>query len=355
MSNDAIRWAFGLDLPSTRKFVLVALADHANDADLAFPGIVKLMAKTSLKERTVQASLSDLEADGIISTTSRRGGRASASDGKATTYRLNRSAKGASDCKGADGDGQGCSSLQARVQMATRKGADDCVHIDNPQALTLKNNPQEEPSSVPPLRVAIEDDQTNLFPVNQPSTGGVQSSAAPSQQPPPPAQAEQPPKRPPGRAAALAKSDPTDEAVATWNRLCGSRLATVATISNQRRRVFAARFRDSLGGSLATWEIVCRVIVADEFMTGGGDRGWTADFDWVLRPGRITRVLESQSAKRSPPRPVAGGAMARQADALADNLTFLASVAAGEPNPRFKPAGDQFAGTTIDGDLTYAE
>ena len=77
LSNDAITWAFGLNIPTTRKFVLVALADHANlVSGLSFCGKAKLVNKTGYAERTVQQALTDLEeVDRVISTTNRKGGR----------------------------------------------------------------------------------------------------------------------------------------------------------------------------------------------------------------------------------------------------------------------------------------
>jgi hypothetical protein len=162
LSNVAITWAFGLDIPTTRKFVLVALADHMNDANLSFVGVRKLVAKTSLAERTVQNALSDLLEYQLISTTNRLGGRPGGGAGKATTYQLHLETtsvprKGVSDDahdKDASQCKQRCTSLRTSAHLATEKGASGGLHIDNPQEKPLRDNPQGEPSTTAPLRNA---------------------------------------------------------------------------------------------------------------------------------------------------------------------------------------------------------
>lgn len=60
-------WAWELDLATGVKIVMLALADHANDATgLAWPSVPRLMARTGQSERTVQNSLRTLEQTGLI-------------------------------------------------------------------------------------------------------------------------------------------------------------------------------------------------------------------------------------------------------------------------------------------------
>jgi hypothetical protein len=77
VSVEAISWALNLaPVPadrggrpsSTRKFVLVGLANHAGpDGAGAFPSVATLVRYTGLSERTVRTCLDRLEAGGIIS------------------------------------------------------------------------------------------------------------------------------------------------------------------------------------------------------------------------------------------------------------------------------------------------
>lgn len=64
-------WA--LDLPTAEKFVLLALADNANDDGTCWPSVATICAKTSLAERTVRGIIHRLEEMGQLSITERYG------------------------------------------------------------------------------------------------------------------------------------------------------------------------------------------------------------------------------------------------------------------------------------------
>lgn len=69
-------WAFGLEMkPATAKFVLVAIADNADDEGRAFPSVDSLVCKTSLDRKTVIHALDQLEQRGLLSDTGERVGR----------------------------------------------------------------------------------------------------------------------------------------------------------------------------------------------------------------------------------------------------------------------------------------
>lgn len=63
-----------------RKFVLIALADYANDSGICFPSVQAIAIRCSAGERTVQENLRALEADGYV--------ERQFAKGRATTYRL---------------------------------------------------------------------------------------------------------------------------------------------------------------------------------------------------------------------------------------------------------------------------
>ncbi len=76
MSIFAIQWAFSRQIkPGTTKFVLVAMADHANENGVTFPSIASLCKKTSLNRKTVINALARLSNAGIILDTGMRKGR----------------------------------------------------------------------------------------------------------------------------------------------------------------------------------------------------------------------------------------------------------------------------------------
>lgn len=76
MSIDATRWAWKQELrPASMKLVLMSLADRANAKHEAYPSAKLLALDTCLDRKTVDSSLKQLEANGVISDTGERKGR----------------------------------------------------------------------------------------------------------------------------------------------------------------------------------------------------------------------------------------------------------------------------------------
>ena len=90
------------------------------------------------------------------------------------------------------------------------------------------------------------------------------------------------------------------EAVAIWNEVCGPVLAQVRKLTPQRSQKFRKRLAEDLGGDLNQWRTYCEAVVASTFLTGGGDRGWKADFDWLIEPKHMTKILEGGFQDRKP-------------------------------------------------------
>lgn len=66
MSNEAINWAFRQDVPMARKFVLIVLANYADESHSCYPGQKKIAAQIGSSVETVRRALADLEAGGLI-------------------------------------------------------------------------------------------------------------------------------------------------------------------------------------------------------------------------------------------------------------------------------------------------
>jgi Helix-turn-helix domain len=78
-------WAFDLDLkPASSKFILVALADNADDQGRAFPSLASLVKKTSLDRKTVISAIDQLEQIGLLRDTGERVGQT----GQVKVYQL---------------------------------------------------------------------------------------------------------------------------------------------------------------------------------------------------------------------------------------------------------------------------
>jgi uncharacterized protein YdaU (DUF1376 family) len=80
--------------------------------------------------------------------------------------------------------------------------------------------------------------------------------------------------------------------VSAWDSMAKAHgLPAIRALTEARRRSAQARLREH-GES----EILKAVALVGErpFLLGGGRRGWKADFDWLLRPASIPRILERQ-------------------------------------------------------------
>jgi len=76
-----------------------------------------------------------------------------------------------------------------------------------------------------------------------------------------------------------------------WNQLC-DKLPAVREVSPERRRREAARLKEH---PLPWWLDVFKAMNTSKFLTGGSDRGWRADYDWIIRNGtNALAVLEGK-------------------------------------------------------------
>ena len=83
MSNEALTWAFSHQIKSGPKFVLVALADYADEEHSCYPSIEKLHQKTGIAKKTISTHLSALDKLGFFTRERRR-----YNDGNLGSYRF---------------------------------------------------------------------------------------------------------------------------------------------------------------------------------------------------------------------------------------------------------------------------
>lgn len=81
MSIKVMTWAWELKLPPAPKFVLMALADEANDDGYCFPAQRRLATKCSIDARSVRRMISVLAAEGYVVVKKRFRNRARTSNG----------------------------------------------------------------------------------------------------------------------------------------------------------------------------------------------------------------------------------------------------------------------------------
>jgi hypothetical protein len=63
----------------------------------------------------------------------------------------------------------------------------------------------------------------------------------------------------------------------------------IRKMTGQRDRLLNARLRDS---TLDEWMTVFAAMERSAFLRGENDRGWRADFDFLLQPKSFTKLLE---------------------------------------------------------------
>lgn len=75
----------------------------------------------------------------------------------------------------------------------------------------------------------------------------------------------------------------------------GSIIPTIRSIDGQRRSSTMARIREH--GKTAFAEAVKKAAESD-FLNGKNDRGWVADFDWMIKPNNFIKVFEGNYDNR---------------------------------------------------------
>ncbi|MCL1861988.1 MAG: hypothetical protein FWF78_00290 [Defluviitaleaceae bacterium] len=77
-----------------------------------------------------------------------------------------------------------------------------------------------------------------------------------------------------------------------YNQLCeATNLRPIRAITGKRKTQTATQFKEyRLSGFFNAFEKVAASI----FLCGGGDRGWKADFDWLISPANMQKVLEGK-------------------------------------------------------------
>jgi hypothetical protein len=83
-----------------------------------------------------------------------------------------------------------------------------------------------------------------------------------------------------------------------WNEVCGDALSPVRKIDGQRAKTAAKRLKEDFNNDLEEWRAYCMRIREAPHLTGNNDRGWTADFNWVLEPRNLTKITEGNYDRR---------------------------------------------------------
>jgi len=221
---------WALQLPDSQKIVLLALADAANDEGHCWPSMLSLARKCSKGQRTVQGVIKALVEAGHVTR-----------------------------------------------REVTGRGCEYWVH-------PVKETTPADTAPPQSLRPAVSAPRSRRRGPPQPLRDTPAAAAdKPSKNHQEPSKDSQPDGDP-----ALSVT----EILEGWNDLasrCG--LATVVKLTDQRKRKAKAQARRF---SLDDWLSVFRRIEQSPFLRGTNDRGWRADFDFILSEANFTKILEGK-------------------------------------------------------------
>lgn len=71
-------------------------------------------------------------------------------------------------------------------------------------------------------------------------------------------------------------------------------LPRVAVLSDKRKRSIKARWKEELLSDLEAWENYFNYVANTPFLNGSNDRGWTADFDFLIKPETPIKCQEGK-------------------------------------------------------------
>jgi hypothetical protein len=99
-----------------------------------------------------------------------------------------------------------------------------------------------------------------------------------------------------GTLPLLSNAD-VEKAVERWNEVLAPRgLPAVKKLTDVRRRKLAARLRSD--GGLPNWEAALWKVAENPFLLGQNERGWRADFDFLLQEKSFTKLMEGGYDRR---------------------------------------------------------
>lgn len=81
----------------------------------------------------------------------------------------------------------------------------------------------------------------------------------------------------------------------TYNTLC-RKLPSCRTMPQKRKKAVQNFLKDF---TQEQWEEICKAANESEFLTGGNDRGWKANIDFLLRPDKAVKALEGAYTRAS--------------------------------------------------------
>lgn len=97
-------------------------------------------------------------------------------------------------------------------------------------------------------------------------------------------------KKIPSKDGSASDADPVQIAVSAFNAVAERiGLAQCRTITTKRRSAIIARMKE---GGKGCWQLALEKLERSQFLRGANERGWKADFDFILQPKSFHRLIE---------------------------------------------------------------
>ena len=88
------------------------------------------------------------------------------------------------------------------------------------------------------------------------------------------------------------------QVVDSYNEICGNVLPKVTKLTDKRKR--AIKTCISQGFSAEDLSSAFRAAAGTPFLTGKNDRNWTANFDFIVKPDNLQKILEGVYSPAAP-------------------------------------------------------
>jgi hypothetical protein len=244
--------------------VLIALAERANASRVCWPSLDTISEDTGYCKRTAHEVVHRLKELGLIEIV--QGGRS-------LHYRILRPGVSEQACPA--GAEQACDSCIETCRHRHTTAACDATTIACHATESLHQPLKEERGS---LRSQGEPD---LFSLDEPAP-------------------DQPIEVPAWTSVEARSDDPADRVMSAWNEMAAENdLPKILVMTPARRRSLATRIGEvGLDGMLAA----IAAVAGSAFCRGVSDSGWRADFDFILQPKSLIRLLEGRYTRGAKPR-----------------------------------------------------
>jgi hypothetical protein len=102
------------------------------------------------------------------------------------------------------------------------------------------------------------------------------------------------------------QSAPYRDLMTVYNEVLGEQLPKALTMNASRKQALKARWREMIGSvgpggeiryedresGINWWRRFFKKVMYNPHWMGANDRGWRADFDWIIKPNNFTKILE---------------------------------------------------------------